>query len=170
MRRRAGARELLGYFGETYAEQNCGACDNCLTPRETFDGTLAAQKFLSCVWRAREASYRGDATFGINHHAEVLTGADTERIRKWQHDQLSTFGIGKEHPREGWQHIGRELVRLGFLRLASGEFPTVELTDEGMHFLKTRPAARTHAPARQARAHPQRRPRARGKAASRAQR
>ena len=132
--------ELLGYFGETYADQNCGACDNCLTPRETFDGSMAALKFLSCVFRARTASYRGDATFGINHHAEVLTGADTERIRKWQHDQLSTFGIGTEHPREGWQHIGRELVRLGFLRLASGEFPTVELTDEGAQFLKARPA------------------------------
>ncbi len=131
--------ELLGYFGETYAEQNCGACDNCLTPRETFDGSMSALKFLSCVFRARQASYRGDASFGINHHAEVLTGADTERIRKWQHDQLSTFGIGKEHPREGWQHIGRELVRLGLLRLASGEFPTVELTEEGAQFLKARP-------------------------------
>ena len=141
--------ELLSYFGETYGEQNCGACDNCLTPRETFDGSMSALKFLSCVFRAREASYRGDASFGINHHAEVLTGADTERIRKWQHDQLSTFGIGKEHPREGWQHIGRELVRLGFLRLASGEFPTIELTDEGVQFLKARPPlALTRPPAK----------------------
>ena len=131
--------ELLGYFGETFTETNCGACDNCLAPRATFDGSLAAQKFLSCVFRARAASRSGSASFGINHHSEVLTGADTERIRKWQHDQLSTFGIGTEHPREGWQHIGRELVRLGYLRLATGEFPTVELTDEGLLFLKTRP-------------------------------
>ena len=132
--------ELLGYFGETFAEQNCGACDNCLTPRDTFDGSLSAQKFLSCVFRARAASRSGEASFGINHHAEVLTGADTERIRKWQHDQLTTFGIGTEHARDGWQHIGRELVRLGFLRLASGEFPTVELTEEGAQFLKARPS------------------------------
>ncbi len=144
--------ELLGYFGEAYAGQNCGACDNCLTPPETFDGSVAAQKFLSCVWRAREASYRGDATFGINHHAEVLTGADTERIRKWQHDRLTTFGVGKEHPRDAWQHIGRELVRLGFLRLASGEFPTVELTEEGVQFLKERPPlALTRPPTKPAR-------------------
>ena len=132
--------ELLGYFGENCADLNCGACDNCLTPRETFDGSLAALKFLSCVWRARQASYRGEATFGINHHADVLTGADSERIRKWQHDQLSTFGIGTEHTREGWQHIGRELVRLNLLQIASGEFPTVELTEEGAQFLKSRPS------------------------------
>ena len=92
------------------------------------------------MFRARAASRSGEASFGINHHSEVLTGADTERIRKWQHDQLTTFGIGTEHARDGWQHIGRELVRLGFLRLASGEFPTVELTEEGAQFLKARPS------------------------------
>ena len=131
-------RELLNYFGETLTAQNCGACDNCLEPRETWDGTLAAQKFLSCVWRAREASYRKDATFGLAHHADILTGAETERIKKWQHDQLTTYGIGQEHQRADWLFIGRELLRLGLLRLAGGEFPTVDLSSDGVRVLKQR--------------------------------
>jgi ATP-dependent DNA helicase RecQ len=68
----------------------------------------------------------------------VLTGADTERVRKWEHTQLSTYGIGREHTRAEWTFIGRELVRLGLLRLGTGEFPTVELTPEGMDVLKRR--------------------------------
>jgi ATP-dependent DNA helicase RecQ len=131
-------RELLNYFGERFPAPNCGGCDNCLEPRETWDGTLAAQKFLSCVWRAREASYRKDATFGMAHHAEILTGADTERIRKWKHNELTTYGIGRDLQRPDWMFIGRELVRLGFLRLAQGEFPAVELTQEGVDVLKSR--------------------------------
>ena len=136
----AGCRrgDLLSYFGETFPEANCGACDNCLTPRDTFDGTVAAQKLLSNVWRTREASYTKSATFGLNHHVEVLTGAESERIRKWKHDQLSTYGIGKEHTRSEWLAFGRELIRLGFLRQADGEFPTVEMTDDGRRFLKER--------------------------------
>ena len=76
--------ELLAYFGEEFPEsRGCGACDNCLSPRDTFDGTLAAQKFLSCVYRIREKNGFG---VGLNHVVEVLTGADTEKIRKWDHD------------------------------------------------------------------------------------
>jgi ATP-dependent DNA helicase RecQ len=131
-------RELLNYFGERFPEPNCRGCDNCLEPRETWDGTLAAQKFLSCVWRARDASSRKDASFGMAHYAEILTGADTERIRKWKHTELTTYGIGKEHNRLDWMFIGRELVRLGHLRQASGEFPTMEITAEGVSALKTR--------------------------------
>ncbi len=150
-------RELLNYFGERFAVPNCGGCDNCLEPRETWDGTLAAQKFLSTVWRAREASYRKDATFGMAHLAEILTGADTERIRKWNHDQLSTYGIGKEHQRTDWMFIGRELIRLGYLRLAQGDFPTVELTADGIDVLKSRARIPlTRLPVRSKRDEPQR--------------
>jgi ATP-dependent DNA helicase RecQ len=131
-------RDLLNYFGETLPGQNCGSCDNCLEPRETWDGTVAAQKFLSCVWRAREASSRKDATFGIAHHADILTGATNERIQKWHHHQLTTYGIGKEHQRHDWQFIGRELLRLGFLRLAGSEFPTVDVSPAGVRILKER--------------------------------
>ncbi|MDD9867661.1 MAG: DNA helicase RecQ, partial [Verrucomicrobiales bacterium] len=86
-------RTLLAYFSETFADENCGGCDNCLDPKETFDGTVAAQKFLACLYRIRERSGFG---FGLNHVVEVLTGANTEAIRKWGHDQVSTYGIGDE--------------------------------------------------------------------------
>lgn len=131
-------RELLAYFGEAFGDEGCGACDNCLEPRETWDGTVAAQKLLSTVYRAREGSSRGDAAFGLAHHAEVLTGGDTERIRRWGHQALTTYGIGKEHSRAEWQAIGRELLRRGYLRSSSGEFPTVEVTTEGMDVLRSR--------------------------------
>jgi ATP-dependent DNA helicase RecQ len=122
--------------GETPALlYNCGACDNCLSPRSTFDGTLAAQKFLSCVYRIREKQRFG---VGLNHVVEVLTGADTEKIRKWNHEQLSTYGIGKAHSRPEWAAIGRELVRLGFLRQTAEKFSVLELTNNGLAALKQR--------------------------------
>ncbi|HEY4414181.1 MAG TPA: DNA helicase RecQ [Verrucomicrobiae bacterium] len=138
-------RELLAYFGENFRaatdqsaspiEDNCGGCDNCLSPRATFDGTLAAQKFLSCVFRIREKNGFG---VGLNHVVEVLTGADTDKIRKWQHTQLSTYGIGKEHSRPEWGAIGRELVRLGFVRQTTEKFSVLELTNAGATILKQR--------------------------------
>ena len=133
----AGCRraELLDYFGETFPLDNCGACDNCLEPRETYDGTLAAQKFLSCVYRIRQASRLG---CGANHVIEVLTGADTDKIRRWGHDQLSTYGIGKELGRPQWASVGRELMRLGYLAQSEGEYPTLELTAEGVEVLRSR--------------------------------
>ena len=103
---------LLEYFGEQWTEQSCGGCDNCLFPRSTFDGTIPAQKFLSSVYRIAQRHRFG---VGLNHIAEILTGADTEKIRRWKHDELSTYGIGREHSREEWQGMGRELVRLGYL-------------------------------------------------------
>ena len=127
--------ELLAYFGEEFSADDCGACDNCLSPRATFDGTLAAQKFLSCVFRIREKTGFG---VGLNHVVEVLTGADTEKIRKWNHTELSTYGIGKEHNRPEWAAIGRELVRLGFLRQTAEKFSTLELTHAGAAILKSR--------------------------------
>ncbi|HEY3861068.1 MAG TPA: DNA helicase RecQ [Verrucomicrobiae bacterium] len=127
--------ELLRYFGETFPSDNCGGCDNCLSPRAKFDGTLAAQKLLSCVYRIRE---RSRFTTGLNHIAEVLTGAETEKIRNWGHDQLSTYGIGRERGRAEWQAIGRELIRLGFLAQAPGKFSTLDLTAEGLSALRER--------------------------------
>ncbi len=143
--------ELLAYFGEDFPGDNCGGCDNCLSPRATYDGTLAAQKFLSCVYRIRERSQFG---VGLNHVVEVLTGADTDKIRRWEHTTLSTYGIGREHSRPEWAAIGRELVRLGFLRQTSEKFSTLELTPEGRAVLTqrravtlTRPVAPTPAQA-----------------------
>jgi ATP-dependent DNA helicase RecQ len=120
---------------ETGAPVNCGGCDNCLAPRETWDGTVAAQKFLSCVYRIREQSGFG---VGIQHVVEVLCGAETEKVRKWGHDRLSTYGIGAEHSRSEWAAIGRELVRLGYLRQNANKFNAAELTEEGRTALKSR--------------------------------
>jgi len=114
---------------------SCSACDNCLSPRQTFDGTIAAQKFLSCVYRIREKSGFG---VGIQHIVEVLCGAETERIRKWEHHTLSTYNIGSEHTRAEWAAIGRELVRLGWLRQDVEKFNTIEITNEGRAALKAR--------------------------------
>ena len=127
--------ELLDYFGEKFPLDNCGACDNCLEPRETYDGTLVAQKFLSCVYRISQNS---SFSVGMNHLTEVLTGADTEKIRKWGHDRLTTYGIGKDLGRPHWAHIGRELMRLGYLAVAEGEFATLELTPAGRTVLLAR--------------------------------
>jgi ATP-dependent DNA helicase RecQ len=136
-------RQLLGYFGEAFEAPSCGACDNCLSPRETFDGTLAAQKLLSCVYRIRERSRFG---VGLNHVIEVLTGADTGKIRRWGHQRLSTYGIGKEHSRAEWGAIGRELVRLGHLRQTSDKFSVLELTPQGLALLKERKPVRLTRP------------------------
>jgi ATP-dependent DNA helicase RecQ len=147
-------RELLGYFGEEFEADNCGGCDSCLSPREKFDGTLAAQKLLSCVYRIREKNEFG---VGLNHVVEVLTGADTEKIRRWSHERLSTYGIGREHGRAEWAEIGRELIRLGLLRQTADKFSVVELTDAGLQALTrrekvtlTKPVARTEPAANRA--------------------
>ncbi len=127
--------ELLEYFGEKFPFDNCGACDNCAEPRETFDGTVVAQKLLSCIYRIAQNSR---FNVGLNHLIEVLTGADTEKIRRWNHDRLTTYGIGKELSRAEWSSVGRELMRLGYVGVADGEFATLELTESGMNVLRSR--------------------------------
>ena len=126
---------LLGYFGEKAGEPNCGGCDNCLAPRATWDGTTAAQKFLSCVYRIRE---KGGFGVGMNHIIEVLTGADTEKVRKFGHHELSTYNIGGEHTRAEWGAIGRELIRLKLLFQNPECFNIIEITEAGRDALKTR--------------------------------
>jgi ATP-dependent DNA helicase RecQ len=128
-------RSLLEYFSETYAEENCGACDNCLEPKQTFDGTVAAQKMLSCTFRIREKS---GFDFGLNHLVEVLTGGDTEAVRKWGHDQLSTYGIGDEFGRNEWKVIARELMRLNFMHQTPGRMSVLEITAEGIDWLRAK--------------------------------
>jgi ATP-dependent DNA helicase RecQ len=133
----AGCRraELLEYFGEKFPLDNCGACDNCAEPRETYDGTIVAQKFLSCIYRIRQNSQFG---VGMNHIIEVLTGADTEKIQRWGHDRLTTYGIGKDLARPAWSAVGRELMRLGYVGVDEGEYATLHVTPEGMAVLRAR--------------------------------
>ncbi len=135
---------LLEYFGEQYTGLSCNGCDNCLAPRETYDATITAQQFLSCVYRIKEKS---GFNVGMNHVVEVLTGADTDKIRKWDHKTLSTYGVGKEMSRSGWQVVGRQLMRLRYVRQNHEKFNVLELTDEGMQVLKQRTAVHLTKPA-----------------------
>ena len=145
---------LLRYFGEELQTVPCDGCDNCLTPRETFDGTVAAQKFLSCVYRIHDKHGFG---FGLNHIVDVLCGADTEPIRQRGHNQLSTYGIGNELKRDAWQAIGRELSRLGFVAAAPGKFATLQLTGTGLAALRERTPITLTKPFDVARKRPKRR-------------
>jgi ATP-dependent DNA helicase RecQ len=127
--------ELLRYFSEDYPAEDCGGCDNCLSPRATYDGTVAAQKFLSCIYRVRQQS---GFDFGLNQIVEVLTGADTDSVRKWHHTKVSTYGIGQEHSRPEWKAIGRQLIRFGFVQQTADKFNVLSLTPEGLALLKER--------------------------------
>ncbi len=126
---------LLRYFAEERPNESCNGCDNCLEPPETFDGTVVAQKFLSCVLRVQQKS---GFAFGLNHIVEVLTGADTEAIRQRGHNELSTYGIGRELKRDAWQAVGRELLRMGLVEVAPGKFATIQVTDAGRAALRER--------------------------------
>jgi ATP-dependent DNA helicase RecQ len=126
---------LLQYFGEIFPGENCGACDNCLAPRERWDATVPSQKLLSCVYRIRE---RTGYSMGLGHVVEVLMGANKEKIRQLGHNELSTYGIGKDLAKEEWQAIGRELIRMGFLLQNAQRMNTLELTNEGRAALKNR--------------------------------
>jgi ATP-dependent DNA helicase RecQ len=113
-------KTLLAYFGETRAEQNCGNCDNCLQPSDIEDRTIDAQKFLSCVARTGER-------FGMRYIIDVLRGANTQKIRDWGHDRLSTYGIGQELSLDDWLLLGRSLVQQGLLSQTSDERPVLRL-------------------------------------------
>ncbi|MEO6990099.1 MAG: DNA helicase RecQ [Candidatus Baltobacteraceae bacterium] len=127
-------RSLLAYFGETYPAGPCGACDNCLEPRARVDATTDAYKLLSCVVRAREASGFG---FGLHHLVDVLLGHETDRMWRFGHDRLSTYGIGKDRPRAGWLALGNDLLRQGLLE-SEGAHNTLALTPEGRGVLAER--------------------------------
>jgi ATP-dependent DNA helicase RecQ len=98
---------LLGYFGET-ERPPCGHCDNCQSPPERWEGTVAAQKALSAVYRTGER-------FGAQHLVDVLLGVENERITRFGHQRLKTFGVGREFDRRGWLSILRQLVAQGLL-------------------------------------------------------
>ncbi len=100
-------RVLLGYFGESPAE-SCGNCDNCLDAPATWDGTVAAQKALSCVVRTGQR-------FGASYLTDVLLGRDGERVRSFGHQRLSTFGVGADLPESTWRSVFRQLVAAGLL-------------------------------------------------------
>lgn len=119
---------LLNYFGEAMAEP-CGNCDTCLDPVETWDGTVAAQKALSAV-------YRTGQRYGAGHLIDVLLGNATEKVHQQAHDTLKTFGCGKELGKTEWQSVFRQLVAAGYLTVDMEGYGGFRLTDTGVPVLK----------------------------------
>ncbi|RZN39760.1 MAG: DNA helicase RecQ [Methanosarcinales archaeon] len=115
---------LLEYFGETYNETNCGNCDTCLNPKETIDGTILAQKIVSCVSQI-------DERFGINYIADILCGSRIQKIIRNHHDTITAHGTGKEYSKKQWQSFARELVQLGYLLSEGDQYPIIKLTSDG---------------------------------------
>jgi ATP-dependent DNA helicase RecQ len=128
-------RELLAYFGESFDRENCGSCDNCLEPRPVSDATVLAQKMLSCIYRVRE---KHGGEFGITHIIDILLGTKNEKVERWGHHELSTFGIGAELGRSGWRHLAGELVRLGLIVADAARYNIVTLTPAGRRALVER--------------------------------
>ncbi|NUO08343.1 MAG: DNA helicase RecQ [Candidatus Brocadia sp.] len=121
-------RLLLAYFGEHFDEPNCGNCDVCLEPKERFDGTIAAQKILSCV-------YRVDGRFGINYVIDVLLGSKNQKVLQNRHDMIKTFGAGKEYSKSQWQAFIRELIQLRYLGLDGDKYPVLKLNEKSRDVL-----------------------------------
>jgi ATP-dependent DNA helicase RecQ len=121
---------LLRYFGDDC--EACGNCDVCLDPPDNFDGSIAAQKLLSCIYRTGER-------FGQAHVISVLLGELDERIGRLGHDRLSTFGIGREHDRNGWRSIVRQLVAHGLIAVDVAGHGGLSIADKGRQFLRERP-------------------------------
>ncbi|RTZ71691.1 MAG: DNA helicase RecQ [Gammaproteobacteria bacterium] len=113
---------LLAYFGETLAEP-CGNCDNCLQPPETREATEAAQKALSCAWRTGQR-------FGVNYLVDVLLGKEDERIRRFGHHQLPTYGIGRELNATEWRGLFRQLIARGYLEVDHEGHGALRLTEQ----------------------------------------
>ncbi|MGB9994652.1 DNA helicase RecQ [Streptomyces pseudogriseolus] len=120
--RRAG---LLAYFGQEPSGENCGNCDTCLAPPETWDGTVAAQKVLSTVVRLQRE--RGQK-FGAVQIVDILLGRRTAKVIQFDHDQLSVFGIGEELSEAQWRGVIRQLLAQGLLAV-EGDYGTLVLTE-----------------------------------------
>ncbi|MDX9843326.1 MAG: DNA helicase RecQ [Aquabacterium sp.] len=121
---------LLSYFGE--ASQPCGNCDNCLRPPATWDGTDAARKLLSCIYRFWQ---HGQQRFGAGHLIDVLRGKETDKVQQYGHQSLSTFGVGADLSENQWRAVLRQLIALGHV-VAEGEYNTLALTDSARAVLK----------------------------------
>jgi ATP-dependent DNA helicase RecQ len=106
-----------------------------LSPRASYDATTDAQKLLSCIYRVRESHGYG---VGIAHVIDVLLGAKTEKIERWYHERLSTYGIGKDRDRRAWRHLADEMLRLGLIAQDAARHNVVALTDAGRRALVER--------------------------------
>ena len=118
---------LLEYFGQP--SQPCGNCDSCLNPPQAFDATEAVQKLLSTI-------YRTGQRFGAVHVLEVLRGSDSEKVKQWGHDKLSTFGIGSDKPEPEWRAILRQAIALGLVEIDHENFGALRLPEAARAVLK----------------------------------
>ncbi len=128
----AGCRRqiLLQYFAQAHPGK-CDSCDNCLTPPQTYDATVNMQKFLSCVWRAGGGGYG----FGAQHIIDILTGKESDKIKKFGHQNLSTFGIGADVPDDDWKALARQAAVAGLVK-TEAQFSTLSLTEAAKAVLK----------------------------------
>ena len=121
-------RTLLAHFGET-RDEPCGNCDNCLEPPESWDATEAARQALSCI-------YRTGQRFGVGYVVDVLRGKEDERIRRFRHDRLSTFGIGADLDAGQWRSVVRQLIARGLLRVDVEQYGSLRLTSAARPVLR----------------------------------
>ena len=134
-------RVILGYFGETLQGENCGNCDNCLSPSTTEDRTGDARKFLFTIVKTGQR-------FGFRQIIDVLRGANTQKIRDYHHDQLPIYGIGKDQSADEWQHIGRALIHQGLLTETTDGYPVLRLNELSMEILRKERTVEMAAPAK----------------------
>lgn len=138
-------RQLVGYFGERYEKEDCGACDFCLGELETVpDAVNVARKVLSCVARVGQR-------FGTGHVANVLTGSESEQVTARRHNELTTFGLLKDAPVAEVRGYIEQLIAQGYLRQTDDAYPVVALTNEGVALLKDAGASPAPALSRQRR-------------------
>lgn len=132
-------RQLTEYFGQEYATERCGACDVCLDEVEGLtDGTVLAQKILSCVARVEQR-------FGVEHVADVLLGGDTERVRRWRHEGLSTYGLLRGMRRAELTQLIYQLLDDGVLERTLDEHPVLRLNEASWEVLRGRRTVRLRA-------------------------
>jgi ATP-dependent DNA helicase RecQ len=134
---------LLDYFGE--GSTPCGNCDNCLTPPEEWDGTDAARKLMSCIFRCEQAS---GFSFGAQQIIDVLRGKSTQKVQQFGHERLSTFGIGAALDVAQWRSVLRQLVMLRLVKVDHERFNTLRLTEASREVLRGQRQLRLRRPAK----------------------
>lgn len=122
---------LLHYFGE--ASQPCGNCDNCIAPPAVWDATEAARKMLSCIYRVQQAS---GISFGAGHLMDILRGKTTDKVAQYQHDKLSTFGIGADLNEAQWRSVLRQLIAKNMVVADAEAYGTLRLLADARQVLK----------------------------------
>ena len=123
-------KNILDYFGEDYPKDNCKTCDICTGDVERVDATIDAQKILSAI-------YRTGGKFGAVHIADIVAGADTERIRRFGHDQIKTYGAGRDRDKRHWRRIIDALLAQDCIRLSGDQYPVLQLADKATGILRS---------------------------------